>query len=217
MNIMTQRRRTVKQKRAYDASGRQERARQTAALIVEVAERRFLKDGYGATITGIAAEAGVSADTIYKTFGGKAGLLRAIRTRALEGERAVPAEERSDELHLRESDPRKIIEAWGALTAEIAPRASPILLLVRSAAATDPDVRALQDEMDSDRHRRMTENAGRLRDAGHLRAGITVAQAADVLWTYSSPELYELLVLQRGWPSDRYGRFVAEAMIAALL
>lgn len=63
----------------------------------------------------------------------------------------------------------------------------------------------------------MTDNARRLRDAGHLRRGLTLAQAADILWTYSSPELYELLVLGRGWPPKRYGTFVAEAMIEALL
>ena len=59
--------------------------------------------------------------------------------------------------------------------------------------------------------------AGALADAGHLQPGITVAQAADILWTYSSPELYELLVLRRGWPAEHYGRFIAQAMIAALL
>jgi hypothetical protein len=41
--------------------------------------------------------------------------------------------------------------------------------------------------------------------------------AADVMWTYSSPELYELLVLRRKWTPARYGRFVADAMIAELL
>jgi hypothetical protein len=60
-------------------------------------------------------------------------------------------------------------------------------------------------------------NARRLHRAGHLRDGITVAQAADVLWTYSAPELYELLVLRRRWTPKRYGRFVADAMINALL
>jgi hypothetical protein len=38
-----------------------------------------------------------------------------------------------------------------------------------------------------------------------------------VLWTYSSPELYELLVIRRGWSVERYGRFIADSMIAALL
>ncbi len=46
---------------------------------------------------------------------------------------------------------------------------------------------------------------------------MTLDAATDVLWTYSSPELYELLVLRRSWSVERYGRFIADAMIAALL
>jgi hypothetical protein len=63
----------------------------------------------------------------------------------------------------------------------------------------------------------MTHNAHNLADAGHLRDGITTEHAAEVLWTYSSPELYELLVINRGWPPRNYGAFIADAMIAALL
>src|SRR5947199_8202880 len=96
------------QKRSYDASRRQERARRSRATIIESAERLFLRDGYSATtVAAIAAEAGISADTIYKSFGGKPGLIRAIRARALEGEGPVSAEQRSDALQARESDPRK--------------------------------------------------------------------------------------------------------------
>lgn len=215
---MGQRSANVTQQRSYDASRRQEAAALSRARIIDVAERLFLRDGYrGTTIAAVADGAGVSVDTIYKSFGGKAGLVRAIRARALAGERALPAEQRSDELHARERDPEEIIRAWGSLTAEIAPRVAPILLLVRAAAASDPQVRPLHEEMDADRLRRMTKNARRLRDAGHLRADVTLRRAADVLWTYSSPELYELLVLHRGWPPERYGRFIAEAMIGALL
>jgi len=32
----------------------------------------------------------------------------------------------------------------------------------------------------------------------------------------SSPELYDLRVTRRGWPADRYGRFVARALTALL-
>src|SRR5437764_13873695 len=208
----------VKPKRSYDASQRRAQARRNHTRIVESTERLFRRDGYGTTtIAAIAAESDVSVDTIYKSFGGKAGLVRAIRTQALEGEGPVPAERRSDQLHERESDPRAIIQAWGALSAEVAPRVSPILLLIRDAAATDPEGRSLLEEMDADRLRRMTQNARRLRDAGHLRAGVTLAHAADVLWTFSSPELYELLVLRRGWTPHPYGTFIADAMIHALL
>lgn len=208
----------VKRRRNYDATRREQQARQNRIRIIDAAERMFLRDGYAATtVVAVASTAAVSADTIYKTFGGKPGLVRAIRDRALEGEGTVPAEQRSDAIQARESDPRTIIKAWGALVAELAPRASPILLLIRDVAASDDEVRALRDEMDAARLRRMTQNARRLRDASHLRANITLAQAADVLWTYSSPELYELLVLRRGWQPKRYGQFVADAMIDALL
>ena len=64
---------------------------------MEAARRRFLHDGFTApTIAVIAGEASVSVDTIYKTFGGKPGLVRSICEQALEGEGPVPAERRSD-------------------------------------------------------------------------------------------------------------------------
>ena len=100
---------------------------------------------------------------------------------------------------------------------EVAPRVAPVLLLVREAAASDPELARLQAEMDAARLTRMTHNARTLLKGGHLRTGITLDAAADVLWTYSSPELYELLVIRRGWAVERYGRFIADAMIAALL
>lgn len=208
----------VKQARAYDATGRQDRARHNRDRVVASAERLFLRDGFGATtVAAIAAEAGVSPDTIYKSFGGKAGLVRAIRARALLGDHHVPAEERSDDLHTIARDPRVIIAEWGRLTAEVAPLVAPIHLLVATAAATDPTARNLLKEMDADRLARMSDNARRLHAAGHLRRGISVDDATDVLWTYSAPELYELLVLRRGWTAQRFGRFVADAMISALL
>jgi len=210
--------RAVKTRRPYDASLRRDLAVRSRDRIIDVAEKRFLKVGYGpTTIAAIAAGAGVSVDTVYKAFGGKAGLIRAIRGRALLGEGPVAAELRSDELQANEPDPRKIIRGWGRLTTEVAPRAAPILLLLRDAAAAHPELRALLHEMDDDRLRRMRENAARLSALGHLRKGITVEQAAEVMWTYSSAELYELLVLRRGTSLDAYGQFIAAAMIAALL
>ncbi len=205
-------------RRAYDAQRRRDAAATRREAVLTVAERRFLSDGYAATTVGaVATDAGVSVDTIYKTFGGKPGLVRALWRRALEGIGPVPAEQRSDRLQTREPDPRRIIEGWGRFTAEVAPLATRILLLVRDAAAADPEVRTLRDELDADRLRRMTRNARRLRDNGHLRAGLSPARAADIMWTYTSAEMYELLVLRRGWTPESYGRFVADALIAALL
>jgi len=208
----------VNTRRRYDSSGRRERARQTRDQIAGIAEDLFLSRGYAATtVAAIAAQARVSVETIYKSFGGKPGLVRAIVERGLAGAGPVPAEQRSDEIRDTEPDPRRILAIWGAFVTDIAPRTAPILTLARDAAASDPELAALLDEISAARLERMTVNARALADAGHLQPGITVAQAADILWTYSSPELYELLVLRRGWPAEHYGRFIAQAMIAALL
>ena len=208
----------VKPRRRYDSARRAEQARQTRAAIIEAAQRLFLRAGFAATtIAAIAAEAQVSAETIYKAFGGKPGLVRAICDAALGGAGPVPAETRSDQLQVNEPDPGQIIRGWGELTVEVAPRIAPIMLLVRSAAAADPEMAQLLAEVDAARLIRMTRNARNLAAAGHLRPDVTVEQAGEVMWTYSSPELYELLVVKRGWPAERYGAFIAEAMIGALL
>jgi AcrR family transcriptional regulator len=215
---MSRKSRAVKGKRSYDASLRREQARRSHDLIVEVAQRLFLRDGYGpTTISAIAGEAGVSVDTVYKSFGGKPGLIRAMAAHALLGTGPVPAEQRSDRLQTSERNPRKIMSRWGVFVTEIAPVAAPIMLLMRDAAGSHPELKTLLDEVHADRLRRMTHNARRLAAAGHLRPGISVAEAANVMWTYSSSELYELLVLRRGMPLKTFGRFVADAMIAALL
>jgi AcrR family transcriptional regulator len=208
----------VKSRRRYDSARRREQARQTRAAILDVARRRFLTDGYApTTIAAIAQDARVSVDTIYKAFGGKPGLVNAICQQALTGEGPVPAEVRSDAIQAHEPDPRKIIRDWGKLTAEIAPRVAPILLLVRAAATAHSEMARLQSQLDAQRLKRMSHNASNLANTGSLRRGMTVRRAAEIMWTYSSPELYELLVLTRGWPPKRYSTFIADAMIAALL
>jgi hypothetical protein len=63
----------------------------------------------------------------------------------------------------------------------------------------------------------MAVNAARLATAGHLRSGLDVSAAADILWVYSSPELYELLAIRQSWTLDHYARFITDAMINALL
>lgn len=204
--------------RRYDSSRRQAQARLTREAILDAAERQFLGNGFMATtVASIATEVGISSDTIFKSFGGKAGLVRAICHRGLEGAGPVPAEQRSDALQFRETDPFKIVQGWGALTAEVAPRAAPLQLLLAAAAQADPEMAALHAELDANRLSRMTKNAGVLADRGFLRDDLTVERAGQICWTYSSPELYRLLVLEQHWPVDEYARFVADALTTALL
>ncbi len=208
----------VKTRRRYDSSRRREQAARTRGAILDVARLQFLEDGYAATtVASIATAAGTSVETVYKAFGGKPGLVRALWQRGLAGRGTVPAPVRSDALSATETDPVAVLRGWGQFTTELAPLGAPIMLLIRAAAATDPEMAALLAESDDQRRTRMRHNARRLHRRGWLRPGVTLAQATDILWTYSSAELYELLVIKSGWTINRYGQFVGDALIAALL
>jgi AcrR family transcriptional regulator len=204
--------------RTYDSSRRQEQARQTQDAILDAARTRFLRQGFTATtIAAIAGDVGVSVDTIYKTFSSKAGLVRVLYERGLAGEGPVHAELRSDELQTNELDPHEIMRGIGRLVTEVAPRVVPILLLVADAAAADPDMAKLQTELDDQRLERMTHNAHNLARAGHLRADLTVESAGLIMWTFTSPGLFEHLVIRKGWPIKRFAAFITASLTAALL
>ena len=208
----------VKGKRRYDSSRRQKQAQRNREAILDAATRQFLEAGYAATtIAAIASEADVSVEMIYKAFGGKAGLVRAIYDRGLSGRGTVPAYERSDEMRERQTDPVEIMQNWGVLTTEVASVVTPIRLLMRSAAAMDPDIAAVLEDSDAERLTRMEHHARFLHERGYLREDITVAEATDILWTCSSVELYEMLVLKRGWSPARFAQFIGEYMVATLL
>lgn len=203
--------------RRYDATRRRDQARQRQQTVLDAAQSLFFAHGYTATtVAGIAAAAEVSPETVYKSFGGKPGLVRALRARALLGSGAVPAERRSDRLSDL-ADPHEVVRGWARLAAEVAPRVAPILLLVREAAVVDPSMRELFDELDDDRRRRMRVNARALARAGHLRSGVSLAMATDVMFAVSSPEMYDLLVDRGGWSLRRYARFVEATLVNALL
>ena len=208
----------VNSPRRYDSSGRRAQARRNREAILDAAERQFLADGYAqTTVAAVATEAGVSIETVYKGFGGKSGLVRALFERGLTGRGPVPAYQRSDEMRAHETDPVTIMRNWGVLTTEVAALVTPIRLLMRSAAVTDPDMRKLLDDSDAERLTRMRHHADYLAEHGYLREDVTVAEATDILWTCSSVEIYELLVLQRRWSPDRFARFIADFMITSLL
>jgi AcrR family transcriptional regulator len=214
---MSARKTGVKVGRTYDASRRRELAEQRRTATLDEARAAFLSQGFAATtVDSVAAAAGVSAATIYKTYGGKVGLIRAICERALEGEGPVPAETRSNAVRAS-GDPYAVVQAWGQLTAEVSPRGSPVMLVLQDAAATDPEAAALLAEMERSRLRRMTDNAQFLARAGFLRPGVSVTEARDVLWFCTAPEIYELLIVKRRWTRKQFATFVSSTIAASLL
>ncbi|MGS0683791.1 TetR/AcrR family transcriptional regulator [Nakamurella sp. GG22] len=208
----------VKGRRRYDATGRQAGARQTRARVLEVARDRFLNDGYSATtVPAVARAAGISPQAIYKIFGNKVGLIKAIFDVAIAGDdEPVPVPQRPALVDVsRQTDPYKKLELYAQFVADTAPRHVPVQLLIQSAAATHPDAQELWDRLSAERLTGMTMFAQYL--APHLRKDVTIEEARDVLWAYNSAELWDLLVGQRGWSAQRYAVHLARTLAHALL
>ncbi len=203
--------------RGYDGSGRRRAAEERRRLVVDRATALFLADGFaGTTVTAVAEAAGVSVETVYKGFGGKAGLVRAVWERALQGAGPVPAEQRSDAVSGGDADAREVIATWARLSAEVAQRAAPVLGLVRAAAAVDPEAAALLAEIDAGRLARMRHNAQALARRGQLRPGLSVQRAAEAMAALSA-SLHDPLVRDLGWSAQEYADLVGRLLAAALL
>lgn len=206
-------------RRPYDARRRREIAEESRRTVLAGARELFLAQGFGATtIAQVARAAGVSQESVYKYFGGKPGLVRAIQEQGLLGAGGPPAEQRSNLAQLTASDPIALVEQFGRFTTEVGPLEAPIVLLIRDAAASgDTDMVNLLREVDHARYRRMLRNARQMQARGFLRPSLSAPEAADVMFTCTSAELYESLVMKRGWSVERYGTFIARTLKANLL
>ena len=210
----------VKPRRRYDSSRRQEQARDNRWAVLQTARQLFLEDGFAATtMPAIASAAGVSVQTVYNAFGNKPRLAKAVFDVAIAGDdQPVPMLQRASLGRVRDApDARTRLRLYGEFLAEVAPRHVPVQLVIRDAAASDPEARVVWAELQAERLKGMTMFARALHDDGHLRPGVSANEARDVLWTCNSAELFQLLVLERGWPPKRYGRWVAEVLISALI
>ena len=58
---------------------------------------------------------------------------------------------------------------------------------------------------------------GHLQAIGALRPGLSFERARDILWTLIAWEVYELLVIERGWSLDDWESWIAESVAVLLL
>ncbi len=212
----------VKPRRRYDSTRRQAQAAQTRQDILTAAHQVFLARGYaGATLAAIAQAAGVVVETIYRAFGSKAELFKAVVRAAVAGgaaRAAVPAEQRpAIQAVIAETDPRRQFELYAATQPGIHARAGPLLRVLVGAAAADAELAQVWAQLEDERLAGMGRFAQLLADRGVLQPGLSVQDARDVLWTLNSMAIHDLLVLQRGWSPERYRDWLAATLARSLL
>jgi AcrR family transcriptional regulator len=156
--------------------------------------------------------------TIYNAVGSKRDLLSRVLDFAAAGERApVPVPQFMRDQADREPDPRRVIaqliEFWrGAL-----PRTAPVFRIIREAAATDPEIAALERGRAAQRLRNYRQLAQLLADRGALRPGLAVDGAAAAIFAIGHPETYRTLVLDGDWDDDAWASWLQATLEAALL
>lgn len=206
--------------RAYDSSGRAERARQNREAILRAAHELFLAQGYASTsIAAIAREAGVSADLIYKVFSSKRRLLMEVLNFVViqDPEARSLQEQAGPQAVKAETDQRRQVAMLAADITASSLRARPVDDVFRSAAMTDADIAERHARVHRTRLKNLRAAVGWVAANGPLRAGVSEEDAAATLWLLTGPDSHRQLVDGLGWEVERWRAWVHSTIEAAIL
>lgn len=209
----------VKRDRAI-ANGRgQARTRFARRAVVDAARTLFLERGYVATtIEAISEHSDVPTATVYRLFSSKLGILKALLDTSIAGDdQPLAVQERPDVASLlAEPDPQKLLTGIAGVTTAINQRANDVYVVLVGAAGSDPAAAELLDETRRQRDRGQGRIARTLARARALKPGLRERDAADLIHALMSPEVYRLLVDERGWTPKRYEQWLATTLAQQL-
>jgi AcrR family transcriptional regulator len=186
---------------------RRERAKATQWRVVKTAYTLFCERGYaGTTMAQIAESAGVAVQTVYFTFHTKAALLsRAYDFAVMGGDEPLePQKQPWYEAMTAEPDVTEALRHLITGVGEITRRVTPLYLVARTAADSDPDtarVMAFHERWRADGYREMMEL---LVAKAELRPGRSLERATDLLLLFAGMDVYHVLVGSRGWSHDEW-------------
>ena len=207
--------------RTYDNTRRAEQARATRRRIIDAARELLLAQGYATTtIAQVAQAAGVSSETVQKGFGTKAALAKAVYDVTLVGDDdPVPLRERPEFAAVQaESDPVRKLAAYGVVGRTLWERLGPLMtVLIQGAQAGEPDLVAFVAIVRRESYAGASGVVADLAGRGALRPGLSVEQARDELWLLIQPEMFLLLIGERGWTLDAVQAWFTRTASAALL
>jgi len=202
-------------RRAYSSTIRRGEAPQR---VIAAATRLFAAKGYLATsIEDIATEAGVARPTVFSAVGAKpvAGLHDADQ--AIAGDdAAVPVAERDWWREtVDEPDPAAAIRRLARTMTGIGQRIALIARALETAASTDDDSAEVWHRYQSQRRAGLREFVETL-SARHAALRWDVDTLTDTLWMLQ-PSAYLRLVVDGGWPPERYEAWLADLLTRLFL
>jgi AcrR family transcriptional regulator len=194
-----------------DASYRELQALATRERIATAARALFRERGYVATtIEAIAEAAGVAVPTVYSALRSKKGVLEEVRRLWIRDSQVQPLYAEA----LAEPDVGRRLELAARWQRQQLELGYDVIRIYQEAARVDADIRALWSEVLKGRAREKRRFIEALAD--RLQPGLTVKNATDVYVALERPEIYEELVLERGWSPDQYQRWLARTLTQQL-
>jgi len=210
----------VKTQRPSEGAARQARTRRTRSAVVDAARTLFLERGYAATtIEAISGLSDTPQATVYRLFSSKLGILKAVLDVSVVGDdQAVAMLDRPQVRALvSDEDPKEQLAGFAALLREVMARAAPMHRILADAARSDEDAASLLAQLGRQRQEGQRRIARSLARSGALRPGLRERDVADVIYALASPEVYGLLVFDRGWSAERYEKWVNAILVDQLL
>lgn len=181
----------------------------------------FGSRGYARTrLTDVAASAGVSLATVKLVFGTKTDLLLSLWHRTIAGgvDDQVPVADRPWYRAVFElADPVEKLRQVARNATMVRSRVAALARVIDTAAVVDDEIARLQRRMSDEFYANQGAIVEHLHGLGHLRAGLTVAEATDLMWTINHLRVYFLLVHERGWEPARYEAWLGSALCRELL
>jgi AcrR family transcriptional regulator len=167
----------------------------------------------------IAAEADVALKTVYVTFETKSGVLRALWNLLLRGDEGdAPVAERAWYREvLEEPDPERQLRLAARNSRVVKLRVAALLEVIHTAAPVEPGIAALWGRIQTEFHANQRAIVESLDAKRALRPGLTVERGADILWTLNHPNVWQLLVRERGWTPEEHERWWSDVACAELL
>jgi AcrR family transcriptional regulator len=199
--------------RSYYSLVRSKQADKTRARIAAAARKLILSRGFeAATVGDIAREAGVAEPTVYAIFGSKRRILAELVDRARFG----PVFQKLIGEAEAVSDPVARLRLTARIVREVCDGERAEVELLRKARVVFPEIEARYEELECGRNEAQCVTVKLLVRTGRLRPGLCPQEARDMLWAYTSRDLYRILVVDRGWSSDRYERWLGETLVSQL-
>jgi AcrR family transcriptional regulator len=206
-------------KRRYDNSRRLAQVRATRLKVIEAAKGLFIDHGYPATtLEAVADAADVALPTLYRLFGSKRALLKAVLDTSLGGDdEPIAFGDRPEQQQARaESDPTAIVHAFARICRQLMERSSEMFHVLSTAAQVDPEIAQLDNEIRRQRHTGQSRIVAALVAKNLLDPDLNVSEAEDIAYAALSPEVHRILTVERGWTADQYERWLTRALRSLL-